>query len=391
MSSHYKVVFVFFICWQDVLIPFAMDPRLEDDCLFIVFEEDFRFAPEFDDPAWKHGGRRDTSRSLNEALYGSSRPPTTQGASSSGAASSTEPTAGQQKAKMAQHPGSWVRKNVAETKNIVLQERATREDWKVTSMYLRDLVAFANDAHRKKRGEFMFMGWQPFGAGGSGKIDRYGSGAMCTMMSKSGARRLQYGFEHDDTMSRPGHMDLVLKRFWSQPEHSQVCYITPPLGGYFEHISGCERAFKDTPRPSVWLEAWCCPGTRARFDWNVPPRAKWWCTFTSKGHCDYVCRVDVDQPDAQFEWKTLDLRRSLGAAAEPTAGWKWGSYTWDDEANKWTLETDRQKRAGRRVRMNEKFRNWVHTEAEARLRHTGPCDETCNRMLLSHTCLNRPL
>ena len=38
---------------QDVALPLMMDPRFEEDTLFLVFEEDFRFEPEPDVDVWR--------------------------------------------------------------------------------------------------------------------------------------------------------------------------------------------------------------------------------------------------------------------------------------------------------------------------------------------------
>ena len=40
------------LCRQDVLLEFCTDPRFDEDTLFIIFEEDFRFTPDVGDPAW---------------------------------------------------------------------------------------------------------------------------------------------------------------------------------------------------------------------------------------------------------------------------------------------------------------------------------------------------
>ena len=71
----------------------------------------------------------------------------------------------------------------------MVQNKASRDDWKQPSMFLRDLVAYATLAHRQKRGDFMFMGWQPHGAGESEStpsVDRMRSGLMLSMVSQQG-------------------------------------------------------------------------------------------------------------------------------------------------------------------------------------------------------------
>ncbi len=355
---------------QDVLIPFALDPRLDEDCLFIVFEEDFRFTPPLGDPAWTHKGRKDTSGLIESSLFKSSRPPTSSGASSSSAPPTTEPTAGQP-AQPSQHPAAWVRKAKSASGDLTVPEKAPASDWQVVSLFLRDLVAYSVEAHRLKRGDFMFMGWQPHGAGDTSDTKfRYRSGTMLTMFSKNGARLVRGGFEHDDQLSRPGHIDQRLRAFWSKKENTSVSYIAPPIAGYFEHVSGCSREFRRKARPTIWMEEFACPGTRTSHDWAVPQREKWLCTFTVNGKCDFVSKIDIEKDDLDLTWTTYDAREK--EEREPTAsysGWsdepKWSNWSWDDTGHSWKKETMRATRAKRAARKRESFRTWTEVESKA--------------------------
>ena len=73
------------LCRQDVLLEFCTDPRFDEDTLFIIFEEDFRFTPDVGDPAWTHNGRKDTSATILSSMFGPSPPPAEEAASSSAA------------------------------------------------------------------------------------------------------------------------------------------------------------------------------------------------------------------------------------------------------------------------------------------------------------------
>ena len=122
--------------------------------------------------------------------------------------------------------------------------RASGADWEHPSIFLRDLVAYATLAHRQKRGDFMFMGWQPHGAGQSDStkdIIRMRSGLMCSMVSLEGFLHLETQWRVAPELTAIGHVDLKLKNFWSLPVNSRVSYITPPIGGYTAHLSGCEK------------------------------------------------------------------------------------------------------------------------------------------------------
>lgn len=208
----------------------------------------------------------------------------------------------------------------------------------------------------------MFMGWQPWGAGDKGRPNVYRSGTMLTMFSGEGALRLLYGFQNDDELRRPAHIDQALKRFWSKPENHAVAYISPPVGGYYDHVSGCSPEFLTSERKGIWREQFAAPGTRRTHDWLG--REKWFCTFTAKGGCDWVGKVDIAVPDEEVLWKTFDARWE-SASSEPTAGWKWTEYGWQ--------ETGRRTRMARSIRQKMKFRHYVDDERQASAFACNPC------------------
>jgi hypothetical protein len=358
------------------LLELCTDPRFDEDTLFIIFEEDFRFTPDVGDPAWTHKGRTDTSATTLCSIFGPSPPPAAEAASSSAApaeaaSSSAAPSSPNKmprakKVEQPVHPNFWNRKERAAAGGYVVQNKASRDDWKQPSMFLRDLVAYATLAHRQKRGDFMFMGWQPHGAGESTStptVDRMRSGLMLSMVSQQGFLHLETQWKDAPSLSAVGHVDIKLKNFWSLPVNSQVSYLTPPIGGYTAHLSGCAKEFFKKERPCIWMEDFACPGTRRSHDWAAKPREKWLATFTSSGKTDYVCRVDVAVPDEKVWWVSCDKRASLGPA-EPTAGW--GNAAWDNNSKSWTEKSNRELRASRMLRMREKFRHWTTSPDEAR-------------------------
>ncbi len=232
-------------------------------------------------------------------------------------------------------------------------------DWKKPSVFLRDLVAYATLAHRQKRGDFIFCGWQPHGAGEADSCknkNNYRSGLMLTMVSQTGFWELKTHWRVHPKLTTPAHVDLCLKKFFSDAKIPWSSYINPPLGGYYAHISGCEQAYYDKPRLSIWLEDFACPGTRQSHDWQDPPRQRWLCTFTANAKVDWVCKIDVDVPDDAVKWLTTDDRLELGHA-KPTGGW--GCVQWDPDTKEMSERTERELRAGRQLRMRYKFRNVV--------------------------------
>ena len=248
----------------------------------------------------------------------------------------------------------------------MIQNKASGADWKQPSMFLRDLVAYATLAHRHGRGDFMFMGWQPHGAGDwtpETSENKYRSGLMLSMVSQQGFLHLETQWKRAETLTTAGHVDLKLKNFWCLPVNSKVSYITPPIGGYTAHLSGCAAEFYKKPRPCIWMEDFACPGTRHSHDWNEQRRQKWLATFTSKGKTDWVCKVEVDVPDEKVWWYSFDKRFDRGPA-EPTA--VWGNCVYNRVTNRWEETTGREVRASRSLRMREKFRYWTTNPAEAR-------------------------
>ena len=259
------------------------------------------------------------------------------------------------------HPGFWLRPERGAAEGYVVQNRASGSDWKHPSMFLRDLVAYATLAHRKKRGDFMFMGWQPHGAGDAAKnIHQYRSGLMLSLVSKAAFLKLETDWRTNKNLQHVGHVDINLKNYFSEPQNTRVCYISPPIAGYTSHLSGCDKEFYKKARPCIWMEPFACPGTRKSHDWETKPRDKWLCTFTAKGRCEWVCRVDVEVPDAQVMWLTCDGRPLYWAEHGP--------------AEAAAACSQRKLRAGRALRQRETFRSWVEFEEEAGVKtHSTYC------------------
>ena len=106
-----------------------------------------------------------------------------------------------------------------------------------------------------------------------------------------------------------GHFDLQLKYLLTASGRCSqnpfaYCYISPPMGNYSTHPSGCDPKFSDgAGRPSCWQESWCCPGTRSSQD--PKNRDKWLCQLTSRGNPDWISKVDVEKDPESLNWKTF--------------------------------------------------------------------------------------
>lgn len=343
------------------MVEFCTDLRFEEDTLFIIFEEDYRFTPDPGDSAWTVKGRKDMSSHIMSTLFPSPPPGAEAASSSSDAASSSYNKIPKEKK---EQPTAYFnpsgRKERASAEDYKVYSKAPAADWKNPSRFLRDLVAYATIAHRKKRGDFIFCGWQPHGCGEAASCknkDNFRSGLMLTMVSKQGFWELETQWKVNDALKTPGHVDLCFKKFFSNQKITWSSYISPPLGGYTSHLSGCEKAYFEKPRESIWCEDFACPGTRKSDDWNVPPRQKWLCSFTANGKANYLCKMNVDVADEKVWWLTSDERVDLGAAKE-TGGW--GCVQWDPVTKEMSERTERELRAGRQLRMKHKFRHFVN-------------------------------
>ena len=249
-------------------------------------------------------------------------------------------------------------------------------EWSEASVFLRDLIAYFNVAAKKGR-EFVWTGWQPGGAGSNPVVSRRSSGSMCCSMSKKMAMKLQADWAVPlEVLKQPDHCDLVLKRYFSE-NPDIFCYLTPPLGGYTSHISGCAVEYFTKPRPDIWGEEWACTGTREEHDWAPTPREKWFCTFTKKGKCQFLSKVTVQIPDEKAMWKSFDNRVPQIASPPPqveaetlSASW-WQTSWWQQEQDsKWTKEeSGRHKRARRQNAFRDKLRCWVENKEEATTKH----------------------
>ena len=144
---------------QDYILPLCCDERFADDTLFLIFEEDYRFAPEDDHPSWTMHGRRDldtvkycATQCINKKPAPDLSPPpdSMTGAGASSSAASAIPDAGAQsstnvpakKHRDILH-GSDFASNISKAKG--------GHEWSEPSIFLRDLMAYFNVAAKKGR------------------------------------------------------------------------------------------------------------------------------------------------------------------------------------------------------------------------------------------------
>lgn len=425
---------------EDIVLPFASDSRFDDDTVFLVFEEDFRFAPEQHDKSWRMHGRRNikaaalahmfdnvptsyVTEDVQAELYAAMAPeqqrifdswsqskqqallrdlieknPLKVNAvlqSSDASCSAAAIPHGESPVPHHQLPrGSQV---VAKTPQYVVASKAGPDAWEEPSIFLRDLIAYCNVAARRKK-EIVWLGWQPGNAGVEVKhVDRFCSGAMCIAITKLGAEKVYADMRAGHRELKTAyHWDIVLKKYLSSTQNNWHCYITPPIGGYTAHVTGCApEEFSSTGgvRPSIWHSKWACTGTREDHDWQEKPRAKWLCSFTKNGMCNYLEPISVQAPDESVVWRSW--RQSFegdesGSAASSSGAVGSGSATIEP------VLTQRKKRIRRAEVAKDKYRSWASSEQEVATigpqwmsDESGPYSTHVSRyMLVSvHACL----
>ena len=334
---------------QDMLTPMALDQRLPLDTLFMVFEEDYRFFADGEDPDGADDyllrvedllkSRRSKASAPKESL-----PPPAAG----------EPTAsGKSKGSGKVKPESrfWSTaargsSNLKDTESEGFAENVS------------DLVRWATHAHRQKMGDLVWVGWCPVK-----KPSHMGHGAHCIMLSKAGFIKVSEGFT-SGAIAR-GHIDISLKHWLQSPGVAQsfpCCYVFPPMGGYTQHESGCDpRAFGvgTAGRPSAFETHSPAVGTRQATD--PKNRAKWLIQWRPKtgDRIWTACPSDAELVTEKYLWKSV---------REPTASDDKG----DDDAavsvsdeDKQRMESKRFKRTQRQHVMRDTYRHWVDDMEEA--------------------------
>lgn len=198
------------------------------------------------------------------------------------------------------------------------------------NFWIEDIVSFVTAAHRHGKGDITWLTWQPGQDDKSVKrAQSIRSGAMLIAVSKQGADRLAEGFRSGGIYR--GHFDCALLHWLMEKDFGESfsSYLVPPLGNYKSHISGCEKSYSTTPRPSCWTTRWVCPGTRREHD--PERRDKWLAWHTKKGDPKWIAKVDLDRDFDNLKWMSFwavdgrdrpdhALAKKVLAGSEPTAG-----------------------------------------------------------------------
>ena len=275
----------------------------DEDTLFLVFEEDYRFRPsEGRGPVLQRFGPEwaaDRAVAAPEAATSGSEQRGTPVAREVPAAAAGEPTA------TAARSG---RAAVFEedTKWYQAPTRPPKEAYELATMSqdLLNIVCYATQAFRAEQSHIQWLCWQPGDAGTTKRTSpsfgpcKIRSGTMLVSLDVFAARVLFEATLREE-WPRGRHWDLAFKDWMAHAGKTHPVnarYMVPPLGNYYCHPSAFDaRCGPGTAgRLSCWGEPWCCPGTSRAED--PQGRSKQWYSMTDKAGAvaaSYIMDPDV--------------------------------------------------------------------------------------------------
>ena len=168
---------------------------------------------------------------------------------------------------------------------------------------LRDLIQIANQAHRYHgKGDVVWYSWS-----GKGKAkNRPSYGSTLLGVSKAGAQKLKQCMEHDN---KPIHFDIWLKdKLYKKAHDLQGVYVYPAVGGFDEHLSGCDPtgAGPDGRREALWDQKNQVGGVRITTPTADHSDRYVRAFLDTKGHPDGGVKVEFgDDADTSLVWRTL--------------------------------------------------------------------------------------
>ena len=341
---------------QDVVLPLANDRRLPSDTLFLVFEADYRFYPQGEDPdaSDTYGDRlealqekRKRSRSPNKI-----RQPTGGQASSSSAGAYRPDLGSPQEGK-----------RVVSALHYTPQRGSTdRDDVNDgLSSNVADLLRMATFCHRQQMGHIIWFGWCSASNGTHPSWPVQASHGL--MVSKTGALAIAAAMHTQKVI--PGYIDLILL-WWlrkdGEAQRVQASYLYPSVGAFGAHPSECDPVkfgADQGGRPDGWVRRGCSKGSRTAED--ALGRGKYVVQWSGTGQDGNRERLWLPFPKdpilhtAEFRWKSYKQ-------VEPTAS----SQQHPPAAPKPKL-TARANRVKRQWESREDMRTFVTSHLEVAL------------------------
>ena len=234
------------------------------------------------------------------------------------------------------------------------------------SSNLADLVRWAIVAHRKKMGHLIWAGWCP-----GKKPSMLCKGSHLLMLSKEGMVSLSHGI-NSGSIER-GHIDLVLREWLvlqGVAEDVQCCYIYPSLGGFTQHVSGCDTkrfgahtagrpsAFGSGENPANGTRQSSDPKFRGKYliQWRPKPRDRVW----------VPCPTDEQLVEPGYKWKSF-REPTASETTDPNFVQQEDQATHENVDETQNKRSKRSKRAQRQFEKRDKYRVWADTIEEVGL------------------------
>ena len=187
--------------------------------------------------------------------------------------------------------------------HIVPARSSTEEFRESKNEFLNDICRYLTRAHEVRMGDVVWFGWNCGQPGEPVKSDtRMSFGSQFICYSVQGARIIKGALTCGQVPQ--GHWDLSLRHFLQSGKTCiEYAFFWPPMGCFTSHASGCDPKKHGELRLGSEKESWVCFGTRQAHD--VKRREKWLCHLYKKHSMNWKHEVTdvVDQP--QYLWKTF--------------------------------------------------------------------------------------
>ncbi len=310
---------------QDFLVPYILDPRHEEDTLFVVAEADWRLFPDPPDaPVWWTAAAAATERlrraaamqqaeAACQAAAAPSPAPGSRGGAqaSTGASSSSHAAAHAASASAADAPaagaasahgdaapspapGGASSTHAPSPAPGVRTEPSAGPEPKVPSFVgwqakpprcppspeLISLVRACTAAHRLRHGALVWLSWD--GTKQAKGTPSHSSAAI--VLTRRWARAYKPWIE----TQKPGHGDVLLRSWLKGGAAHEVgcCWVWPSVGSYCEHVSECEPSLAGASRESSFGKPW----VRAGFGGE-----RWLRTWNAQGHVEWLAELKVQE------------------------------------------------------------------------------------------------
>ena len=334
---------------QEILYPFVTDPRLPEDTLFWIIEEDYRFWPpgqdrdkadNYEDEWWEMVvGRTATPKA------GSSLPPS----HSSSVKDEVEPTATPEKRRASRVATEYHERPTKGNSDMEEPNNGFSRD-------VADVVRMVTFAHRKKMGDLVWLAWCPK----KKQPSRIRHGSACILLTKFAFEKI--AFAAQTGALRRGHIDVQLQ-IWLKTKGAasdcRACYVYPPIGSYSGQVLECDpKQFGgDKTRPSGFTSGENpCAGTREAGDpvegrtkglyqWTEGKKERPWCPFPR----------EAELHSMKYWWKSCGEPTAAASASSSRQDW------WEDSS----YTTRRQKREHRAFNLRLNKRVWVNDATQA--------------------------